>query len=207
MKFEKLQNYNTGENTYIVYNENTLNGFIIDPAYGTDKIIDFLKEKNIKLKYVFITHCHYDHIENMEELRKKLSLELVCGNKASINITDPDINLSFGGLGYEISAEKSDIVLNDGEEFIFDDIKVKCIYTPGHTNCSVCYLIGKDMFCGDTLFLRNCGRWDLPTGNEEALIKSVKEKIYTLDEKIVLHPGHGEDTSIGYEKKFNFYIR
>ena len=84
---------------------------------------------------------------------------------------------------------------------------VKCIYTPGHTNCSVCYLFGKEMFCGDTLFLRNCGRWDLPTGNEEDLRKSVKEKIYTLDENIILHPGHGEDTSIGYEKKFNFYIK
>lgn len=207
MKFEKLQNYRTGENTYVVYDENTLNGFIIDPAYGTDKIIDFIKEKNINLKYVFITHCHYDHIENMEELREKLSLKLVCGDKAGINITDPNINLSFSGLGYEISAKKSDVILKDGENINIDGMTVKCIYTPGHTNCSVCYLTDNHMFCGDTLFLRNCGRFDLPTGNEEALIKSVKEKIYTLDENIILHPGHGEDTSIGYEKRFNFYIK
>ena len=207
MKFEKLQNYRTGENTYVVYNENTLNGFIIDPAYGTDKIIDFIKEKDINLKYIFITHCHYDHIENMEELREKLSLKLVCGDKADINITDSDINLSFAGLGYEISAKKSDVILKDGENINIDGMTVKCIYTPGHTNCSVCYLTDNHMFCGDTLFLRNCGRFDLPTGNEEALIKSVKEKIYMLDENIILHPGHGEDTSIGYEKKFNFYIK
>ena len=207
MKFEKLQNYRTGENTYVVYDENTLNGFIIDPAYGTDKIIDFIKEKDINLKYIFITHCHYDHIENMEELREKLSLKLVCGDKADINITDSDINLSFAGLGYEISAKKSDVILKDGENINIDGMTVKCIYTPGHTNCSVCYLTDNHMFCGDTLFLRNCGRFDLPTGNEEALIKSVKEKIYTLDENIILHPGHGEDTSIGYEKRFNFYIK
>lgn len=207
MKFEKLQNYRTGENTYVVYNENTLNGFIIDPAYGTDKIIDFIKEKDINLKYIFITHCHYDHIENMEELREKLSLKLVCGDKADINITDSDINLSFAGLGYEISAKKSDVILKDGENINIDGMTVKCIYTPGHTNCSVCYLTDNHMFCGDTLFLRNCGRFDLPTGNEEALIKSVKEKIYMLDENIILHPGHGEDTSIGYEKRFNFYIK
>lgn len=207
MKFEKLQNYRTGENTYVVYNENTLNGFIIDPAYGTDKIIDFIKEKDINLKYIFITHCHYDHIENMEELREKLSLKLVCGDKADINITDSDINLSFAGLGYEISAKKSDVILKDGENINIDGMMVKCIYTPGHTNCSVCYLTDNHMFCGDTLFLRNCGRFDLPTGNEEALIKSVKEKIYMLDENIILHPGHGEDTSIGYEKRFNFYIK
>ena len=207
MKFEKLQNYRTGENTYVVYNENTLNGFIIDPAYGTDKIIDFIKEKDINLKYIFITHCHYDHIENMEELREKLYLKLVCGDKADINITDSDINLSFAGLGYEISAKKSDVILKDGENINIDGMTVKCIYTPGHTNCSVCYLTDNHMFCGDTLFLRNCGRFDLPTGNEEALIKSVKEKIYMLDENIILHPGHGEDTSIGYEKRFNFYIK
>ena len=143
----------------------------------------------------------------MEELREKLSLKLVCGDKADINITDSDINLSFAGLGYEISAKKSDVILKDGENINIDGMTVKCIYTPGHTNCSVCYLTDNHMFCGDTLFLRNCGRFDLPTGNEEALIKSVKEKIYMLDENIILHPGHGEDTSIGYEKRFNFYIK
>lgn len=207
MKTVKLQNYHTSENTYIVYDESTMNGFITDPAYGVDKTIEYLNENNIKLNYVFITHCHYDHIEDMEELRKKLSLKLVCGDKADINIKDPYINLSLSALGYNIIAKKADIILKDGESIDIDNMTVKCIYTPGHTNCSVCYLLGKEMFCGDTLFLRNCGRWDLPTGNEEDLRKSVKEKIYTLDEDIILHPGHGEDTSIGYEKKFNFYIK
>ena len=207
MKTVKLQNYHTSENTYIVYDESTMNGFITDPAYGVDKTIEYLNENNIKLNYVFITHCHYDHIEDMEELREKLSLKLVCGDKADINIKDPYINLSLSALGYNIIAKKADIILKDCESIDIDNMTVKCIYTPGHTNCSVCYLFGKEMFCGDTLFLRNCGRWDLPTGNEEDLRKSVKEKIYTLDENIILHPGHGEDTSIGYEKKFNFYIK
>ena len=207
MKIEKLQNYHTSENTYIVYDESTMRGFITDPAYGVEKTIEYLNENKIKLDYIFITHCHYDHIEDMEELRERLSLKLVCGDKAAINIIDPYINLSLSALGYEIIAKKADIVLKDGESMKIDNMTVKCIYTPGHTNCSVCYLTEKDMLCGDTLFLRNCGRWDLPTGNEEELRKSVKEKIYTLDEDIVLHPGHGGDTSIGYEKKFNFYIK
>lgn len=207
MKFKKLENYYNTENTYIVYDENTLNGFVIDPGYNADKIIKAAADDNIKIKYIFITHCHYDHIEYMEELREKTGAELVSGDKAGINITDPDINLSISGLGYALSAKKPEIILKDREKFSIDGMEIECIYTPGHTNCSVCYLIENDMFCGDTLFLRNCGRWDLPTGNEETLIKSVKEKIYTLDENINLHPGHGESTTIGYEKKFNFFIK
>lgn len=207
MKFKKLENYYNTENTYIVYDEDTLNGFVIDPGYNADKIIKAAADDNIKIKYIFITHCHYDHIEYMEELREKTGAELVSGDKAGINITDPDINLSVSGLGYVLSAKKPEIILKDREKFRLDGMEIECIYTPGHTNCSVCYLIENDMFCGDTLFLRNCGRWDLPTGNEETLIKSVKEKIYTLDENINLHPGHGESTTIGYEKKFNFFIK
>ena len=207
MKFKRLENYQTDENTYIVYDENTLNGIVIDPGSDADKIIAAADSKDIKIKYIFITHCHYDHIEYMEELRKETGAPLACGKAAGINITDPDINLSPSGLGYPISAKKAEIILADGEELSLDGMIVKCIYTPGHTNCSVCYLIGNDMFCGDTLFLRNCGRWDLPTGDENTLISSVKNKIYTLDENIILHPGHGADTTIGYEKKFNFYIK
>lgn len=207
MKFKKLENYYNTENTYIVYDENTLNGFVIDPGYKTEGILKAASDDGIKIKYVFITHCHYDHIQYMEELREKTGALLVCGDKAKINIKDPDINISLPGLGYEIIAKDAEIILKDGEEFIIDSMKIKCIYTPGHTNCSVCYLVDNDMFCGDTLFLRNCGRWDLPTGDENTLISSIKNKIYTLDENINLHPGHGESTTIGYEKKFNFFVK
>lgn len=207
MKFKKLENYYNTENTYIVYDENTLNGFVIDPGYKTEGILKAASDDGIKIKYVFITHCHYDHIQYMEELREKTGALLVCGDKAKINIKDPDINISLSGLGYEIIAKDAEIILKDGEEFIIDSMKIKCIYTPGHTNCSVCYLVDNDMFCGDTLFLRNCGRWDLPTGDENTLISSIKNKIYTLDENINLHPGHGESTTIGYEKKFNFFVK
>lgn len=207
MKIKKLNNYQTDENTYIVYDENTNNGFVIDPGYKSDGILKAANDDNIKIKYIFITHCHYDHIASMEQLREKTGALLVSGDKASINITDPAINLSYSGLGYDLSAKKSDIVLKDGEEFKLDGINVKCIYTPGHTNCSVCYLVDEHIFVGDTLFLRNCGRWDLPTGDESALKKSITEKLYTLNENLTVHSGHGSESSIGYEKKFNFYVK
>lgn len=207
MKIKKLNNYETDENTYIVYDENTNNGFVIDPGYKCSGILKAANDDNIKIKYVLITHCHYDHISDLEELREKTGALLISGDKASINITDPAINLSYSGLGYDLSAKKSDIILSDGEEFQIDGIKIKCIYTPGHTNCGVCYLIDNHIFVGDTLFLRNCGRWDLPTGDEAVLRKSIIEKLYILDDDIIIHSGHGEDSSIGYEKKFNFYVK
>lgn len=207
MKFKRLENYETSENTYIVYDEKTLNGIVIDPGVKTEEILNSAKEDNIKIKYVFITHCHYDHIEFMEELREQTGAKLVCGEKASINIGDPYINLTISGLSYPLYGKKAEIILKDGEIFELDSVKIECIYTPGHSNCSVCYKIGNEVFCGDTLFLRNCGRWDLPTGNEEQLINSVKTKLYTLDDEVKLYPGHGEETTVGYEKKFNFYIK
>ena len=99
-----------------VYDENTKNGLVIDPGYKCDGILKAAQDDGVNIKYVLITHCHYDHISDMEQLREKTGAKLVSGDKASINITDPDINLSYSGLGYELSAKKSDIVLKDNEE-------------------------------------------------------------------------------------------
>lgn len=208
MKIKTLNNYMNDENTYIVYDENTKNGFVIDPGYICGGILKAAEDDGIIIKYILITHCHYDHISDLEELRRKTGALLVSGNKGSINISDPDINLSVSGLGYELLAKKSDIVLKDNEKFIVDGIDIKCFYTPGHTNCGVCYLVNdKKLFTGDTLFLRSIGRSDLPTGNQDTLVKSILTRIYTLPDDIYVFPGHGEQTSVGYEKKFNLYVK
>lgn len=208
MKIKTLNNYYTDENTYIVYDENTKNGLVIDPGYKCDGILKAAADDDIKIKYVLITHCHYDHISDMEMLREKTGALLVSGDKGSINVTYPAINISLSGLGYNLSAKKSDIILNDNEEMSLDGINIKCIYTPGHTNCGVCYLINDSkLFTGDTLFLRSIGRSDLPTGNGDILVSSIKNKIYTLDDNVDVFAGHGDQTSVGYEKKFNMYVK
>lgn len=207
MKIKRLNNYHTDENTYLVYDEDTKEGFVIDPGYHADGILTAAEEDKIQIRYILITHCHYDHISSLEELRERTGASLISGKKAAVNVTDPDINLSLGGLGKRIFAKQPEIILSDGQEFEAGNIKITCIDTPGHTNCSVCYQCGQHLFSGDTLFLRNVGRWDLPTGNESALIESIQQKLYSLEDEIVVHPGHGEDTTIGYEKKFNFYVK
>lgn len=208
MKIKTLTNYYNDENTYIVYDENTNNGIVIDPGYKCEGILSYCRDNKINIKYIFITHCHYDHISDLEELREKTSAPLVSSEKASINIGDPDINHSVSGLGYALSAKKSEIILGDNEELKLDGLTIKCILTPGHTNGGASFLINNEkLFSGDTLFLRSIGRSDLPTGNGLELINSIEKKLYTLDDSVEVYTGHGGKTSIGYEKKFNMFVR
>ena len=106
-----------------------------------------------------------------------------------------------------LKEEPSDNILTDGAILSVGNLKIKAIHTPGHTNGGMCFLIEDHLFSGDTLFLRSIGRCDLPKGDEEALKKSIKEKLYTLDDDIIVHPGHGNDTKIYYEKRYNMYVR
>lgn len=208
MKIKTLNNYINDENTYIVYDENTKNGLVIDPGYNCDGILKAASDDEVNIKYILITHCHYDHISDLEELRERTKAPLVSSKWGSVNIGNPDINHSVLGLDYALSAKKSEIILNDNEELTLDSLKIKCIYTPGHTNCGVSYLINdKKLFVGDTLFLRSIGRSDLPTGDSETLVSSIKNKLYTLDDEIDVFTGHGPITTIGYEKKFNMFVK
>lgn len=206
MKYTSVFHNETNENTYLIYDENTLNGVIIDPGCTMDKIEKIISDNKVTVKYIFITHCHYDHIMSIVELKEKTGAEIVSGEKGNENLGNPDINLTKYGLGYEIKNIKADVILKDKEIIKLDSLEFKCIYTPGHTDCGVCYYIENDLFCGDTLFLRNCGRWDLPTGDFKTLEKSIKEKLYTLPDNTVVHSGHGHETNIGYEKKYNFCV-
>ena len=207
MKYTSVFYNQTNENTYLVFDESTGNGLIIDPGCSMEQIGKMIDENNVNVKYILLTHCHYDHIMSVIPLKEKTGARIVTGDKGSINLGDPDINLTPYGRGYKIEGISSDIVLKDGESLELDGLSIKCIYTPGHTNCGVCYLCGNDLFCGDTLFLRSCGRWDLPTGNQHVLESSIKEKLYVLPDDTVVHCGHGSDTTIGYEKKFNFCVK
>ena len=207
MKHIKLENYRTSENSYLIYDPATKQGAVIDPGNPVSDILDAARANGIEIRYILLTHCHYDHIEYLNELRAQTGAYVVTGDKCAINLCDPDINLTYAGLGYDLAPKRPEIVLADGEEFAIGEDKVRCIYTPGHTNCSVCYLADDGLYAGDTLFLRSCGRWDLPTGNEAQIRRSIVERLYTLPDDTPVYPGHSGDTTIGYEKRFNFVVR
>ena len=203
MQIKILNDLYTDENTYFLIEDGQ--AIVIDPGTNYEKIKEF--SKDFEIKYIFLTHCHYDHISAVNEIVAETGAKICCSKECQEHIKDINISLTKMGLGVPLIIDNADIILSDGEEFDFNNTKIKAIKTPGHTSCSTCYLMEDNLFSGDTLFFQNVGRWDLPTGNGEELIKSIKEKIYTLSDDIKVYPGHGKETTIGYEKKFNFYVK
>ena len=197
MEIKKIVSFEMDQNCYLL----TENGYgiLIDPGLDTPKILS--KIENYKVNYILLTHCHFDHLNSLNKIR---GLKKVVGTKnCSINMLKQDVSLCEKDF---IPERKCDIEMKNGEEMEFDGIKVKCIHTPGHTKGSCCYLIDGKLFSGDTLFYQSIGRWDLPTGNYSDLENSIREKIYNLDENIVVYPGHGRETCVGHEKKYNAFI-
>ena len=196
MEVKTIISEQMGQNCYLL--KEGERGILIDPGIDTFKILR--ETENIQINYILLTHCHYDHLWSLNEIRrrKKVLTSKLCG----VNMINPEISLCEKEI---LPRSSGDRIFSDGEEQNLDGIRVKCIYTPGHTDGSACFLAGNSLFSGDTLFAGSVGRWDLPTGNYEKLKKSV-EKLYALPDITKVYPGHGPSTTIGEEKK-NGYFR
>jgi len=203
MEIKILNDLYSDENTYFLIKNGEC--IVVDPGTGFDKIKSF--SEDIEIKYIFLTHCHYDHISAVPEIISETGAKLCCTSECAENIKNSDINLTEFGLGRKLCIENVDIILKEEEVFDFNGEIITTIKTPGHTSCSTCFMFGDNLISGDTVFLRNVGRWDLPTGDGRQLVKTIKDKIFTLDENLNIYPGHGAKTSVGYEKKFNLFIK
>ena len=199
---ERIISFEMDQNCFLVYGDDK-KGILIDPGLDTFKILKAIEEKEVLVEYILLTHSHYDHSFSVKEL--KGHKKLICSKNCSFNITKESRNLSsFFGKPYAL--DEADIILSDGDILTVGEIEIKAIETPGHTDGGMCYLIGDKLFSGDTLFKRSVGRSDFPTGDGKALENSIKTKLYTLPDETEVLPGHGENTTIGYEKKFNMYV-
>ena len=205
MNIERIVSFDNDENCYIVYDD-SLEGIVIDPGSDGEEIFDRIKKLGIRIKYILLTHCHYDHIEGLGILRKLTGAEVVASFECNLGIQSASINLSML-FSDQISEEPADLIINDSDIIKAGNMEIKVITTPGHTKGGVCFLIDNELFSGDTLFLRSVGRTDFPGGSSATLIKSIKEKLYTLDDDTIVHPGHGNDTKIDYEKRYNMFVK
>lgn len=195
MKIITIKSEEIDQNSYLLVNGK--DAVLIDCGMDTFKILKETEKYNIK--YILLTHCHFDHTYSLSELKGQ---KTVLGSRNLIkNITNPKITFLPPDENLE---GKTDGFFSDGEVKNLCGIDIKCIYTEGHTDCSVCYLAENCLFSGDTLFFGNVGRWDFETGNYEELKNSVK-KLYTLPDDTVVYPGHGQTTTIGYEKKHGYF--
>ncbi len=189
-------------NMYVVADEETKEGILIDAAGGIDKIYNYVENMNIKLKYVILTHCHGDHIAGLKELRKNYPrIKVVINEDDKVGLTDDTINLcSF--LGLPENYVEADILAKDGDIIEFGGLKATIMHTPGHTAGSMSILIKDAVFTGDTMFKRVYGRTDLKTGSEREIMWSIKDKLLKLPDNTIVYPGHGAITIIREEKEF-----
>ena len=190
-------------NCYLVWNKATGEGVLIDPGDEAERICSAIAEERVKLKAILLTHGHFDHILVAEELKEKYEVPLYASKDEKEMLENPQWNLSGREEGIEITDY---IPLEDGESIELLGKEWKVLSTPGHTKGSVCYFVPGDipyLFSGDTLFYESYGRTDLYGGSEEAIKKSIKEKLFTLPEETLVYPGHEEATTIANEKQYN----
>ena len=194
-----------GVNCYILGDESE--AIIVDPGSNADEIVNVLKENNITAKYVVLTHCHFDHILAVEEVIKKTGVKLIACQTEKENLLSPDINYTNRYSRTPVML-KADIYVKDGDVIKSGEYEFSVIETPGHTSGSMCLYCEKEkvIVSGDTLFYSSVGRCDLATGDETQIIKSIKEKLFVLPDDVLVLTGHGEDTSIGFEKINNPFI-
>lgn len=192
-----------GTNCYILYDNDTKEGFIVDPAASSDRIIDFVSKLQVNIKAILLTHGHFDHIGAANALKDYYNVDIY-GHEDEVDVTR-EIELNRSAYFDVANSVDIDKPLKDGQSFEMAGFDVKVIHTPGHTKGSCCYLIADDekerLFSGDTIFYHSYGRTDLPTGSGGALIRSILDKLLVLDGSIEVYPGHGDTTTIEEEKK------
>lgn len=188
-------------NCYFVYDEDTKDAVVIDPA--KNGLYDKLSDNGINVRAILLTHGHFDHIMGVHELCEKSGAKLY-----ALAAEDELCRNSYLNASEQIRRPytvEPDVLLSDGEEFTVAGITFKVYATPGHTLGSCCFYIEsvKWLFSGDTLFAGSIGRSDLPTGNGEEIMDSVQKIVETFDDDVKVYPGHGDSTTIGHEKKYN----
>ncbi len=194
-------------NCYIGINEETKECFIVDPATCPPEFVSYIKNAGLTVKAVLLTHGHFDHIMGLDALLKEFSVPVYAHEAEREVLESEQLNSSASMLGQPYSFSGADYVTNR-QELRIAGFEILVIYTPGHTIGGCCYYIEKEkaLFSGDTLFHGSVGRTDLPTGSMGQLVSSVRDKLFVLPDDTQVYPGHMEETTIGYEKKYNPFI-
>lgn len=190
-------------NCYIVSDEKTREALIIDPGDEPDLLIDYISANNLILKYIVCTHCHFDHIAVIADIKEATGADIV------IHKDDLDLynNIQKQGLmwGFELDPlPEPNIFVSDKDIIKIGEIEFQALHTPGHSPGGLCLLGDGILFSGDTLFYGSVGRTDLPGGDIEKLKKSFKY-LMKLPEETIVMPGHGPETTIKKEKVDNFF--
>lgn len=201
MKIKRIPAGIYSANCYILFEEDTRIGCIIDPGGDEDILIDEIEKSNITLKYILLTHGHEDHVGAVNAIKNRYNIP--------VHINDKDKKIMEKGMGvygslWNVTSE--DKVIKDGDILTLGNLSIKCIETPGHTPGGMCFLVNNVVFTGDTLFCGSIGRTDFPGGNYKQLINSIKTKLMPLKDDTIVLPGHERESSIKFERENNPFL-
>jgi glyoxylase-like metal-dependent hydrolase (beta-lactamase superfamily II) len=180
-----------GDNfSYIIADDTTKEAAVVDPSFNADAIIRILRDQNLNVKFVINTHDHSDHTASNEDFRSNFGAKVVAHKLAHVN---------------------KDVSVVEGDVIRVGEIVIKVIHTPGHTQDSICLLVDDKLLTGDTLFVGECGRTDLPGGSAEDMYHSLFGKLMKLDDNIKVYPGHDYGpkpySTIGVERRTNYTLQ
>lgn len=195
-----------GTNCYVLWDEKSLEAAVIDPGFEDQRIIDVIKQNKLTVKYILLTHGHFDHLGGVNQIRELTGAKVLIHVNDANCLTDPNRNLSIL-TGMSMELEPADGYLSEKENIIVGDINIRVIHTPGHSKGGICLLAENTLISGDTLFNTSIGRTDFADGDLTELLNAIELKLFMLDDATRVLPGHGEDTTIGYEKKNNPFLK
>lgn len=207
MKIDRFVIGPVGTNCYIVRNEDTDECFATDPAACPPELVGHIRKEGLNVKAVLLTHGHFDHIMGLDDFLKEFPVPVYAFSEEKPLLESAELNSSLGMFGSSYTFSGAEYV-SDGQILHIAGFEIRVIHTPGHTAGGCCYYIPAEnvLISGDTLFRASVGRTDLPTGSMGDLVRSVREKLFVLPEETKVYPGHMEETTIGYEKKYNPFV-
>lgn len=200
LKIEIFSLGSLATNAYLIIRPETRQCVLIDAPDGIEEVTQYILREGLTLLYVILTHAHGDHIGGMPQLDVPFYI-----HSADVPfLSDPSLNMS--SFFEPVTVTRGGNIIEDGGTVPFGPYEFRVLHTPGHTPGSICLLLDKYLFSGDTLFFGSVGRTDLPQGSGDALFSSIREKLLTLAPDTIVFPGHGPETTIGREIARNPFL-
>lgn len=205
MIIEQLEVGFFAENCYVVGCDETHEGVVIDPGDEIPRVLSTIRQHQLEIKYILLTHGHLDHVKELNSLNKELQVPVLMHQDDQFLLDNLPAQAAAFGLSVS-GVPKVDTYIKEGDRVEFGRIRFEILHTPGHSPGSVTFFTDEVAFVGDVLFRGSIGRTDLPGGDYDILMNSIRTKLFPLGDKAQVFPGHGPPTTIDSEKQTNPFL-